>query len=233
MAVKSKTETATSTNGAVSIQHRIVKPLWMRTEFLIRGDAPLIVDRMQAKALISPPPKPKTVAEYEACKNQREIDCRYPVVEGCDGFPAGAFKKAMASAAKRFFDQDLVRTYGMLRVPTEYLPIFSPGYTMREDTGKNWNARGAAIVIYRPAYTEWEMKVPVIYWANEGERDRDHLSVDDVASILLIAGQSVGIGSRRPEKGGDFGTFQVVRFTSPEPYVRYPKQTNKEEPHAG
>jgi hypothetical protein len=61
------------------------------------------------------------------------------------------------------------------------------------------------IMRYRPRFDFWGAKFAL-------QVDDSALSVEDVQQLLTEGGQSFGIGDFRPEKGGPFGCFRVVKF---------------------
>lgn len=61
------------------------------------------------------------------------------------------------------------------------------------------------IMRYRPRFNDWGAKFSMVV--------NDELLSPETAQLLLTnAGVSIGIGDFRPEKGGPFGTFRVVKF---------------------
>jgi hypothetical protein len=176
----------------------------------IEGTAPLIVhnwsEKNKLKLLhsqqgIKDPKEPRDPhAEYEAAF--------YRLKDGSPGFPVLGFKAATVSAA-RFYGKDVRMTD--LRQFLFFTGEFGSGNdqmltritgepTMREDI--------VTIGIsgteprYRPMFTTWATILTVTYV-------KSSLSRDSVLSLIDAAGFGVGVGEWRPEKSGQFGTFQV------------------------
>jgi hypothetical protein len=57
----------------------------------------------------------------------------------------------------------------------------------------------------RPVFKTWALKFTIEY-------DADEISAITIKEILEYAGNRVGIGDFRPEKGGPFGRFMVTNF---------------------
>jgi hypothetical protein len=175
----------------------------------IRGTAPLIVHRFAEKAKATmldamqgrrTPRTPKDPeAEYQAAIYRLKDGTGY-------GFPAVAFKAATVGAA-RFYGKDVtmtgLRQYlffrgepgddGQLMVRIEGEPV------MREDVvrvGQGTDLR------YRPQFTDWSAVLQVTFV-------RSALTRESVVSLVDAGGMGVGVGEWRPEKRGDFGTYEV------------------------
>ena len=61
----------------------------------------------------------------------------------------------------------------------------------------------ARIVRHRPKFSEWELEFSLMI-------DEDLLDTKTVEAIIIEAGRSQGIGDYRLNKGGPFGSFEVV-----------------------
>jgi hypothetical protein len=61
---------------------------------------------------------------------------------------------------------------------------------------------GSTDLRYRPQFDDWSVKITA-------QVDADILSADILANLVKRAGFGVGIGEWRPEKGGDFGRFEI------------------------
>jgi hypothetical protein len=176
----------------------------------ILGTAPLIVhkfsekskrqmlDAMQGRKTPKQPKDPQ--AEYEAAM-YRHDDEGY-------GFPVIAFKAATVSAARFygkavpmtalrqfvFMDAEFSKRDGQKLVRLAGEPH------MREDVTRV--GMGGTDLRYRPEFTEWATQIDVTYVASM-------LTRESVLSLIEAGGMGVGVGEWRPEKKGDFGTFQI------------------------
>lgn len=128
------------------------------------------------------------------------------------GFPASGIKKSVQTAAGRFL-KDGTTLNGMIVAGSLFVIPTEPGSDLvqiihsasdpykRSDQGRNPNS-GGAVVIHRGAFSKWSMEFLVRY--NESV-----LSIEQVATLFMWAGFSVGIGEWRPEKGGTYGQYEV------------------------
>ena len=120
------------------------------------------------------------------------------------GFPAAGIKKAMVAAAMRVTEAKGTWVRAVLNVEGEQgtglVAIDSPAPKMRTD---HVVQAGRGNLRYRPAFFPWKMLVPITF-------NTDQITANNVVNLLQQAGFSIGIGDWRPEKNGQFGTFEVV-----------------------
>ena len=64
----------------------------------------------------------------------------------------------------------------------------------------------ARIVRHRPKFSEWSLTFPLLV-------DDELLKIDTVKGVINEAGRTQGIGDFRVNKGGPFGSFQIVAIT--------------------
>lgn len=176
----------------------------------IVGTAPLIVHRFSEKARRqmldamqgrkTPKQAKDPEAEYEAAF-YRHDDEGY-------GFPVIAFKAATVSGARFygksismtalrqfvFFDAEFSKAAGQKLARITGTPH------MREDVTRV--GMGGTDLRYRPEFTEWSTSVEITYV-------KSMLTRESVLSLLEAGGMGVGVGEWRPERRGDFGTFQI------------------------
>lgn len=129
------------------------------------------------------------------------------------GFPASGIKRSVQTAAGRFL-KDGTTLNGMIVAGSLYVLPTEAGSDlvrinhaandpyMRSDQGRNPNS-GGAVVIHRGAFAKWSMDLVVRYNASV-------LSIEQIATLFMWAGFSVGIGEWRPEKNGTYGQFEVA-----------------------
>lgn len=182
----------------------------------IIGTAPLIVhnfsekskqqmlDAQQGKKKVKEIRDPR--AEYEASfyRIHRE--------DGEDGygFPVTAFKAATTGAA-RFYDKSVTMTAlrqfmffrGILTKadPQQLVEIFGEP-EMREDVVRLGGPSRSADLRYRPMFPEWSCTLTVTYVKSSIDRN-------SVLSLIDAGGLGIGVGEWRPEKRGEFGTYQI------------------------
>jgi hypothetical protein len=180
-----------------------------RLEVPIIGTSPLVVHRFSEKAKRimldamqgrkSPKENKDPQAEYEAAF--------YRFHDGGYGFPVVGFKAATVDAS-RFYGKDVtkvgLRQFVFLRgevgVDGQQLARITGEPRIREDVVRV--GRGGADLRYRPEFPEWSTTLTVLYVTSA-------LTRDSVLSLIDAAGMGVGVGEWRPEKNGDFGTYQI------------------------
>ncbi len=182
----------------------------------IRGTAPLIVhnfsekskrqmlEAQQGKKKMKEARDPK--AEYEAAfyRIAREDD-----VDGY-GFPVTAFKSATVGAG-RFYGKSVKMTElrqfifmrGVLTKadPQQLIEIVGEP-EMREDIVRLGGMSRSADLRYRPEFREWSAVLTVTYVTSS-------LSQSSVLSLIDAGGLGIGVGEWRPEKRGEFGTYEI------------------------
>jgi len=181
-----------------------------RLQIPIRGTAPLIVHRFSEKAkkqMLGIQTGEKTPKELR--DPQADYEAALYRVKGTDelGFPAIGFKAATVSAA-RFYGKDVTMTSlrqflffaGVQGVDGQMLVVIDGDPTMREDVVR-LNRQGTDLR-YRPQFTEWSATLDVTFV-------RAALTKEAVVSLVDAGGLGVGVGEWRPERKGDFGTYEI------------------------
>lgn len=119
------------------------------------------------------------------------------------GFPGAGLKKSMTRAG--WLTQGIYATVtgARISVPEVLIPIISPEPPeLFQAYGVNHNKGNALILTSRPRFNEWSMIFKIRYNA-------EMMPKETVISLLMSAGESIGIGAWRIEKGGIFGAFEV------------------------
>lgn len=175
----------------------------------IVGTAPLIVHRFSEKA------KRQMLDNMQGRKSPKEIKdpaaeydaAFYRLKGGGYGFPAIAFKAATIGGV-RFYGKNITMTAckqflffrGEVGADGQALASIKGEPRMREDVVRV--GRGGADLRYRPEFPEWSTELTVIYVTSA-------LTRGSVLSLIDAGGMGVGVGEWRPEKDGDFGTYQI------------------------
>lgn len=181
----------------------------MRVLMTIIGTSPLIQHAWSVKAR-------EMMREKHAGKKTKNREVRNPEAEGFEaayrtpdgrwGIPAMALKSSIINAAHKDIgcEKTLVRKALFIVVPNAamILPMDCDEPVIQEDCVRV--GMGSADLRYRPYYHRWSVDVK---W----EIDAELLTVTDLCNLVDRAGFGVGIGEWRPEKGGDYGRFQVDR----------------------
>ena len=176
----------------------------------ILGTAPLIVHKFSEKAKRQmldamqgrkTPKQPKDPdADYDSALYLHD--------DGGFGFPVIAFKAATVGAA-RFYGKAVpmtaLRQFVFMdaefsKVAGQKLARIIGEPRMREDVVRV--GMGGSDLRYRPEFTEWQTSLEVTYASSM-------LTRESVLSLIEAGGMGVGVGEWRPEKKGDFGTYQI------------------------
>lgn len=178
-----------------------------RMSFAIRGVSPLIQHKWAEKALTEMRDKQQGKKTRERTKRDPAAeaqDATYVTADGRIGIPGMAFKSALVAAAHKDIgiEKTLVRKALFLVTddPDKVLPIEADTPTIREDTVRV--GMGSADLRYRPEFLNWRCEITLIV-------DGDLMQEKDVLSLVDRAGFGVGICEWRPEKGGEYGRFEV------------------------
>lgn len=177
----------------------------------IVGTMPLIVHNFSEKAKRQMldgqqgRKSPKRVRDPEA-----EYEAAFYRTKDGYGFPVTAFKAATIGAA-RFYGKDVSMTalrqflfmHGELSDadPQALVPIYGEP-RMREDVVRLGGPSRSADLRYRPEFPEWSTTLLVTYVTSS-------LSRESVLSLVDAGGLGIGVGEWRPEKRGEFGTYQI------------------------
>jgi hypothetical protein len=178
----------------------------------IVGITPLIVHRFSEKAKrqmldnMQGIKRTKTIRDPQA--DYEEAFYRYDD-DGTEkfGFPSVGFKSATISAA-RLYDKSVTMTSlrqalffggrmgkdGQLLTPIIGEPV------MREDVVRL--SMSSTDLRYRPMFPEWSAVLEVTYVSSV-------LSRSSALSLIDAGGLTVGVGEWRPERKGEFGSFQI------------------------
>jgi hypothetical protein len=128
------------------------------------------------------------------------------------GFPVTAFKAATVGAA-RFYGKDVNMTqlkmfmffHGIMTDadPQQLVPLTGEP-KMREDIVRLGGMSRSADLRYRPEFRDWSTELKITYV-------RSSLAKGSILSLVEAGGMGIGVGEWRPEKRGEFGTYQIDR----------------------
>ena len=199
--------TTTPTSQPINQKPLLIQPVVMRTASLwIKGTTPLIQHAWSKKAL-------EMIRMTAAERRKVPKTGRDPISEGKNaayvdedgnfGIPAMAVKCAMIEVAHKDIGLPKTLVRKALRFQScGVIPMECDHPIIREDIVRVGN--GATDLRYRPEFRKWSANIKFNY-------DADLLSIQDVLNLVDRAGFSVGIGEWRPEKNGEYGTFEVDR----------------------
>jgi hypothetical protein len=178
-----------------------------RISFGVRGTSPLIMHKWSDKAI-------KMIVDKGAGKKTKNRDVRNPEQEAKDatyvtkdgdiGILITALKKSMIGAAHKDLgiEKTLVKkaVFFECEDPGLIVPIEFEETEMRADMVKV--GPGSADIRYRPEFRGWSAKVTAII-------DLDLLQPKDVLTLVDRAGFGQGLCEWRPEKGGEYGRYEI------------------------
>jgi hypothetical protein len=179
-----------------------------RMTFGIRGTSPLIMHKWSEKAKGDMRDKQQEGKKTKTREKRVPADearaATYTTKDGHIGIPGMAFKSAVVTAAHKDIgiEKTLVRKALFLVTddPNKVLKIECDEPVVREDTVRV--GMGAADLRYRPEFASWRCLV-------ELEVDSELLQSNDILALVDRAGFGVGVCEWRPEKGGEYGRFEI------------------------
>jgi len=175
----------------------------------IKGISPLIVHKFDQKITLEIEAKQQGKSKTEKHKIRKpEMDfegAKHISPLGFDGFPAGGFKKSLIRGAKMtgLVMKDAQMSF-FIKADCEETQLVKIDGNCRMRTDMVRVGMGSADVRYRPEYIDWSANLTVEY--NEGL-----ISLDQILQMTEAAGYGCGIGDWRPERGGGYGRFELVK----------------------
>ena len=176
----------------------------------IVGTSPLIVHKFseKAKRQMLDAQQGKKAPKVARDPEGDYLSSMYRTPDGY-GFPAVAFKSATVSAA-RLYAKSVKMTHlrASLFVKGELHPEFDAQQLvpivgeprMREDVVRL--GISGTDLRYRAEFTEWSAVLDVTYVPAM-------LDQASILSLIQTGGMTIGVGEWRPERDGDFGTYQI------------------------
>jgi hypothetical protein len=190
-----------------------IQPVVMgRIGVWLRGASPLIVHRYASKAwreLLMPSQKKNAAAKAANLKHdplQEYQECLYinrdPSEPTLLHFPAGAFSKAMASAALDLpgaSKSQILRLVNLSSLQVNLYGLPSLGMNMV----RNSDMKHTPDVRTRAYLEEWAAFIEIEYV-------KSLIDQSQIFNLVGAAGLIVGVGDWRPQKGGQYGKFVNV-----------------------
>lgn len=133
------------------------------------------------------------VGDFEAASH------RLP--DGSYAFPGAAFRKAAISAVRLVDGLTMTETKQLFFVIEDLVKLKCGEPVMDDRIAKMSN--GQPSPRYRPVFWPWATTITVRYCATA-------VSIEQIINLMALAGECVGIGELRPERGaGSYGRFSV------------------------
>ncbi len=182
-------------------------------EALIKGTSPLLTDRFNEDCLddatrhiSKPKPTPQEQAERSTYRDAKDKFA----------MPASGIARMIREAGSNHKSKGSRRSVRFvvpcaIRFPDEFVPITNgdgktpvDGYTV-DARSTVTRATGGRRMCYRARFEHWSIRFRVLI-------NESLLEPALVKTLLVEGGEQRGIGSFRAEKGGPFGTFEVVAW---------------------
>ncbi len=200
--------------------------------FTIKGTTPLIYHKWSEKAvsmMLDKQMKKELKGRATRDPEAEYEDSFYKNASGEIAFPANSLKQAIVDSARNIegLTMTILRgalfivgdTDGLLQVLVDGKPAkltktieepVSEGVVGYDKANKNVQMRrdmvrvgmGSADIRFRGQVKNWSMKVAVKYNA-------DLLSIEQIASLISMAGFACGLGEWRPQRNGNSGAFEL------------------------
>ncbi|WP_157266467.1 hypothetical protein [Azohydromonas aeria] len=186
-------------------------------ELLIRGTAPLVIERFSKKAELMSRMAEGSVAKSKKVREARDYEreaeeARYRSFDGWEGMNAAAFRAGMISACRLVgFKMTLAKLSCFIEADgfdrIDGLPLIRIYGESRTFSAHTRNATGVVDVRARPQYQSWAAKLRIKF-------DQSQFKAADVINLMSRVGLQVGIGAGRPDSkssaGCGWGTFEVI-----------------------
>lgn len=210
------TKTMTPPQALAPLQ--ITAPDFETLAFIIKGTAPLVIERFSKKAELMAKMQEGSTAKGKKVRDARDYardaeEARYrDGVDNWEGCNAAAFRAGMISACRLVgFKMTLAKLSVFVEADgfdkADGLPLVRIYGESQTFTAHTRNATGVVDVRARPQYRDWAAKLRVRY-------DRSQFTSADVLNLIARVGGQVGIGAGRPDSkasaGCGWGCFAVV-----------------------
>lgn len=161
----------------------------------ITGITPLLCGRPTEGS-----PDHRSPEEHASLKLYRSSDGR-PVIPGLNLFRclAGAAASIQRSAA------EVVHALG---ISQSVLPIDAPAGWLVDTRIVRDRTTGMRVLCHRPRFDAWRLQALL-------QVDEDLLPLTDARTLVVAAGDRVGLGDFRPDRHGPFGRFAITGWETP------------------
>ncbi len=190
-------------------------------ELIIRGTAPLVIERFSKKAELMAKMQEGSQAKSKKVRIARDYEkdaeeARYRHKDGWEGMNAASFRAGMISACRLVgFKMTLAKLSVFIEADgfdaVDGLPLVRIYGESNTFTAHTRNATGVVDVRSRPQYRDWAAKLRIKF-------DQSQFSAADIINLISRVGVQVGIGAGRPDSkasaGCGWGTFEVASASS-------------------
>ncbi len=146
----------------------------------------------------------KAVEKDTRTEEQKFSDKILKDEKGNPCLPAETFYKGMISVAPYLEGLDMKKVRGSIRIMQPKIPILFKGkIKVHETWGRQSGITKAPLIIKRPMFEDWNCEFDIKYNAM-------NISWEQLVNLLNWAGFQSGAGSWRPEKGGNYGQYELA-----------------------
>lgn len=183
-------------------------------EARIKGTTALLMHRFAEQSEVNKPTRSQVVQERDPRQEAEKV--AYRTSEGKFYIPGAAFSRLLREAGGAHKLKG-TRKSAKYVVPSAVLVMDDAVILLNGDEkspAKDFEVDSRPVVIpatkgrimrHRPRFNCWSAKLSI-------RINDDILPTDFIHTLLTEGGQQIGVGDFRPEKGGPFGTFQVVEW---------------------
>jgi len=188
-----------------------------KATFHIIGTTPLLMNRFSEKAkqqLLAPPPRKNAAERSATLKHDPIAEYRASVYLNRDPnrkarvhAPSEWFKSALANAALDIPGAAKAKLERLVQVSPQIDLFGTPrlhfGMVRSADMNRTPDVRCRAV------FSEWACSFDVSYIATL-------IKANDISNLVAAAGEIVGCGDWRPQKGGTYGQFRIAERDDPD-----------------
>lgn len=182
-----------------------IKPLSkQQIRLKIKGLTPLLMEKMDMAVVEAYNKKKanKLVEKDRRAEEDKLGDKIYYDEKGNIGFPASGFARGMVEVAP-YLEMTKKDVKGSVRILGNIIPINFKKQTVNVAWGRSSGMTKAPRKIVRPEFHDWACELEIMYNAN-------NISIEQIVNLVNWAGFQQGLGSWRAEKGGAYGSYEVV-----------------------
>ncbi len=202
---KKKTAKKATASQTTELKIKPIEKGYVRVRLV--GVTPVITHAwsQKAKTMMLEKKQGKKSKDRSACVPKDEVEAAsYKTAKGKYGVPLMAIKKSIIGAAHKDLgiEKTLVKK-ALFLIDADCSGVAELDYGKREGCEDHVRVgQGSADLRYRPYYYDWSTTIVF-------QLDRELLQLEDLLALIDRAGFGVGICEWRPEKGGEFGRFEV------------------------
>ena len=182
----------------------IARPDFRLFRIGLRGLSPLMVHRWSEKArgqIERTQAQESVIGRREKRNPQQDFKgSLYVHPDGGYGFPGSAFRLAAISACRTVHGINMTQARILFNVTDDLVKLEAPAPTM--DTRMARVDNGNPDIRYRGVFWPWATEITISYNARA-------IDPEQIVNLIAIAGEAVGVGEYRPERGGSHGRFTL------------------------